>query len=126
LGTLFRSDTFRRGDSELVIVVTPYLVRPVNADQIVLPTDGFRSATDMQRGVIGQSADGETGARRPMPQMVIESETSAAPGIASAPVTPATAAAPTSIAPQANTEPERRRRRAEATSNAAPGFSFNQ
>jgi pilus assembly protein CpaC len=126
LGTLFRSDTFRRGDSELVIVVTPYLVRPVNADQIVLPTDGFRSATDMQRGVIGQSADGETGARRPMPQMVIESETSAAPGIASAPVTPATAAAPTSIAPQANAEPERRRRRAEAASNAAPGFSFNQ
>lgn len=122
LGSLFRSDQFRRGDSELVIVVTPYLVRPVNADQIVLPTDGFRSATDLQRGVLGQSIDGESGARRPMPQLVIEGETAAAPGVSSPPI----ATAPSVAAPQANAESERRRRRSGETANAAPGFSFHQ
>ena len=42
LGALFRSNSFRRNETELVIVVTPYLVRPVNASQIALPTDGYR------------------------------------------------------------------------------------
>src|SRR3546814_4116687 len=43
LGTLFKSDSFRRGETELVIVVTPYLVKPVSANEIKLPTDAFRS-----------------------------------------------------------------------------------
>lgn len=42
LGNLFRSTTYRKGETELVIVVTPYLVKPVNANDIKLPTDGFR------------------------------------------------------------------------------------
>ena len=41
LGNLFRSREFRRGESELVIIVTPYLVKPVDAKDIVLPTDGY-------------------------------------------------------------------------------------
>src|SRR5690606_15959837 len=45
LGNLFRSTEFRKGQTELVIVVTPYLVKPVNDSDIVLPTDGFRAAT---------------------------------------------------------------------------------
>lgn len=40
LGELFKSDRFNRNESELVIVVTPYLVEPVsNPDMIALPTD---------------------------------------------------------------------------------------
>src|SRR5690606_19152559 len=45
LGNLFRSTEFRKGQTELVIVVTPYLVRPVNDGDIVLPTDGFQTST---------------------------------------------------------------------------------
>ena len=41
LGALFRSEDFQRNESELVIIVTPYIVKPVNANQIVTPLDGF-------------------------------------------------------------------------------------
>lgn len=43
LGALFRSEEFQRNETELVIVVTPYVVRPVAADSIPLPTDAYRS-----------------------------------------------------------------------------------
>ena len=43
LGNLFRSTEFRKGQTELVIVVTPYLVNPVDDSEIKLPTDGFRA-----------------------------------------------------------------------------------
>ncbi len=48
LGNLFRSSNYRRAETELVIIVTPYLVRPVSG-RLSLPSDGFRapSATDM-------------------------------------------------------------------------------
>ncbi len=41
LGALFRSSDFVRLETELVLIVTPYIVKPVKADQIVLPTDKF-------------------------------------------------------------------------------------
>jgi len=50
LGPLFRSDRFRRAETELVIIVTPYLVRPVSDPRaLAAPTDGFRPATDLER-----------------------------------------------------------------------------
>ncbi len=49
LGALFRSEDFRREESELLIVVTPYLVRPVSSRKLALPTDGFRPAGDFDR-----------------------------------------------------------------------------
>lgn len=55
LGALFRSNAFRKEQTELVIVVTPYLVRPTNAKTIRLPTDGYRAASDTERFVTGQS-----------------------------------------------------------------------
>ena len=70
LGALFRSTKYRRAETELVIVVTPYLVRPVSANQIALPTDGYRSANDPQRILLGQEHDGRTGERRPEPSAV--------------------------------------------------------
>jgi pilus assembly protein CpaC len=39
LGALFRSTDFRRNETELVVVVTPRMVKPVNSDRIRLPTD---------------------------------------------------------------------------------------
>ena len=41
LGNLFRSQQFIKGETELVILVTPRLARPVTRDQIRLPTDDF-------------------------------------------------------------------------------------
>ena len=40
LGTLFKSDAYRREETELVIIVTPYIVKPVDdPTAIALPTD---------------------------------------------------------------------------------------
>ena len=68
LGALFRSTKFRRQETELVIVVTPYLVRPVS-NQLALPTNGYRAPTDVDRVWDGQSYKGVSGApvRLPAP-----------------------------------------------------------
>ncbi|HEX2114627.1 MAG TPA: RodZ domain-containing protein [Alphaproteobacteria bacterium] len=49
LGALFRSDRFRRNESELVIIVTPYVVRPISANRVAAPTDGFVAPSDVER-----------------------------------------------------------------------------
>lgn len=54
LGALFRSTRFRRSETELVIIVTPYLVRPVSG-RLALPTDGYRAPTDPERVFEGQT-----------------------------------------------------------------------
>jgi pilus assembly protein CpaC len=48
LGQLFRSDQFQRNETELVIVVTPYLVKPTET-ALALPTDGYHAPHDIQR-----------------------------------------------------------------------------
>jgi len=60
LGALFRSTKYRRAETELVIVVTPYLVRPVS-NQIALPTNGYRAPTSGQQVLEGQSYTGVSG-----------------------------------------------------------------
>lgn len=67
LGSLFRSTNYRKGETELVIIVTPYLVNPVNANDIKLPTDGFQSPNDIQRLLGNMESDGVTGGDRPKP-----------------------------------------------------------
>lgn len=52
LGPLFRSTQFQRAESELVIIVTPYVVRPVST-QLASPTDGFMAPTDSERVLYG-------------------------------------------------------------------------
>lgn len=54
LGTLFRSDRFRREETELVIIVTPYVVRPVSTKALASPTDGLAAPTDFGRIIHGQ------------------------------------------------------------------------
>jgi len=55
LGALFRSTSFKRNQTELVIIVTPYLVNPVNTmAQLRAPTDGFQPATDLGRVLYGR------------------------------------------------------------------------
>lgn len=50
LGALFTSERYERNETELVIVVTPYIVRPVNGNNIPLPTDQFTVPTGAQGG----------------------------------------------------------------------------
>lgn len=61
LGSLFKSRSFQRNETELVIVVTPYLVKPMNAQDVRLPTDGFRNATQLQGLLLQQGQDGISG-----------------------------------------------------------------
>lgn len=67
LGSLFRSTSYKRGESELVIVVTPYLVNPVDAAAIKLPTDGFSAPNDLQRLLGNMASDGASNDKRPAP-----------------------------------------------------------
>ena len=78
LGMLFRSTRFRRQETELVIVVTPYLVRPTSG-QLALPSDGYRAPTDVQRVIEGQSFTGRSG---PPAAAVVGTPTAAAPAAA--------------------------------------------
>lgn len=99
LGSLFKSRQFQRSESELVIVVTPYLVKPMNASEVRLPTDGFRAANEAQGLLLQQGNDGVSGARPSQP--------SRAPG-SPAPI----ADMPKAAAPRGK------------AGDVAPGFSF--
>ena len=54
LGALFRSTSFQRNESELLIVVTPYIVRPIDDPRSIrYPTDAWQPATDLERIMLG-------------------------------------------------------------------------
>lgn len=48
IGRLFTSDRFQRQETELVIIVTPYIVRPT-PKKMASPTDGFEPPNDLER-----------------------------------------------------------------------------
>jgi len=54
LGALFGSREFERYETELVIIVTPYLVRPVARQKLVRPDDNFFPASDSAGIFLGQ------------------------------------------------------------------------
>ena len=53
LGSLFRSSDFRNNQSELVILVTPYVVNGVSG-KMAAPTDGFQPPSDLERILFGK------------------------------------------------------------------------
>jgi len=54
LGQLFRSRDYQQNETELVVIVTPYLVDPTTRDKLALPTDGFAPASDMDTILMGR------------------------------------------------------------------------
>ncbi|MCB2051721.1 MAG: type II and III secretion system protein family protein [Novosphingobium sp.] len=48
IGSLFRSSAFNKGETELLIVVTPHLVQPLRPDQVKLPTDRVKDPDAME------------------------------------------------------------------------------
>ncbi len=121
LGNLFRSRSFRRGETELVIIVTPYLVKPVDANEIKLPTDGFRAATELQSFLGFRENDGVSGASRPMPTVKD----------GNAPPPSVSGYDPAAVVPGSQTEERaadartsKRNKERTADANAVPGFSL--
>ena len=55
IGTLFRSTSFQKDDTELVIIVTPRLVRPVRAAQMKAPTDRARAPDEVDLFLLGRT-----------------------------------------------------------------------
>ena len=78
LGTLFRSASFKRGETELLIVVTPHLVAPIKPGQVRLPTDRVLDPREGDTFLLGQPY-------RP---------TKVEPAVAPAPVPPQSSAQP--------------------------------
>ncbi|KQM30648.1 secretion system protein [Sphingomonas sp. Leaf10] len=118
LGSLFRSNGFNRNETELVIVITPYLVKPVDSQsRIALPTDAYSSPGDIERVLMGQLQ----GQRRPDPRPVptMAPQPAARPSIGlTAPVPVAPAIKTGDPVPPA---PRKGSRKAEPV---APGFSI--
>jgi pilus assembly protein CpaC len=56
LGALFRSSEFQRAQTELVIIVTPHLVTPVNGAALALPTDRVRIPTESEFFLFGKTS----------------------------------------------------------------------
>lgn len=55
LGALFRSTDFQRSETELVIVVTPHLVRPAPAGMLAAPTDNFVPPSERDLFLFGKT-----------------------------------------------------------------------
>lgn len=54
LGALFRSRDYQNNESELVVIISAYLVTPTAAANLVAPTDGFVSPTDPETLLLGR------------------------------------------------------------------------
>ena len=54
LGALFSSQEFERKQSELVVIVTPYIVSPTEEKKLATPIDRFNNATDLQQFFLGR------------------------------------------------------------------------
>ncbi|WHO38100.1 type II and III secretion system protein family protein [Sphingobium sp. AP49] len=111
LGSLFKSRSFQRNETELVIVVTPYLVKPMNASDVHLPTDGFRAANVGQGLFLEQGNDGISGAQPHMPTRAPTAPVPPTPG-------PQASAALPAVASRDEGKP------AGKSGGATPGFSF--
>jgi pilus assembly protein CpaC len=62
LGALFRSREFQRNETELVIIATPRLVKPLDPTKQPLPTDFYFEPNDTEFYVLGLM-EGQNGAR---------------------------------------------------------------
>ena len=65
LGALFRSSQFQKSETELVIIVTPHLVKPVDMTRQTLPTDQFVEPNDLEYYLLGYVEGGGRGRVKP-------------------------------------------------------------
>ena len=68
LGTLFRSTAWRSGQTELVVIVTPHLVRPVRPGSLITPAELFDAPTQAELFLMGKTeGDGRRSVDDPEP-----------------------------------------------------------
>ena len=60
LGALFRSTSYQREQSELVVIITPHLVSPVRGDALALPTDRVQPPTEAELFLLGRTVGRNT------------------------------------------------------------------
>jgi len=60
LGVLFRSSSFQKSETELIVIVTPHLVKPLDMAKQTLPTDQYIEPNDFEFYVLGKM-EGEGG-----------------------------------------------------------------
>ncbi len=73
LGTLFRSQQYISGQTELVIFVTPKLARPIAKEDIKLPTDSFIPPNDTEFYLLGKMEGSESRVKKMRPNSSIDS-----------------------------------------------------
>jgi pilus assembly protein CpaC len=54
LGTLFRSSSFQKNETELIVIVTPHLVKPLDLAKQTLPTDAYVEPDDLEFYLLGR------------------------------------------------------------------------
>ncbi|MEM9708056.1 MAG: type II and III secretion system protein family protein [Pseudomonadota bacterium] len=59
LGALFRSSSYQRRQSELVVIITAHLVSPTRGEALALPTDRIRIPTENELFLFGKTIGGE-------------------------------------------------------------------
>jgi len=53
LGALFRSSSFKKSETELIVIVTPHLVKPIDMAKQTLPTDQYIEPNDFEFYLLG-------------------------------------------------------------------------
>ena len=108
IGALFRDSQFQNGQTELVIIITPYVVKPTG-EQLALPTDGFSPPSESDRLLDLRYSASDPNARpignEPIATKV-EPTVSSAPVIPVVPAIPAMPAAPSVQTPMTKTNLE--------------------
>lgn len=64
LGALFRSSEYLKNETELIIIVTPHLVKPLDMTQQTLPTDQFIEPDEFEFFLLGKQEGQDGGSRR--------------------------------------------------------------
>lgn len=113
LGALFKSNGWRKNETELVIVVTPYLVKPVSEDEIKLPTDGYNSPSDLERILLNKTASNSASGVQERPAPTV------APGAPKGPDFGAVSEAPAPVSKKQASKASK-----PSGDASAPGFSF--
>ncbi|MDN7676182.1 type II and III secretion system protein family protein, partial [Burkholderia oklahomensis] len=120
LGALFRSTSFQQDRTELVFIITPHLVKPLETADVPLPTDSFTKPNEVDVYATG-NMEGRGGLRKHGAAPANAAPAGAAAPANAAPVSAAPVnAAPTSTAPAAAAAPANAVPTAAAPANAAP------
>lgn len=65
LGALFRSSSFQKNETELIIIVTPHLIKPLDVTSQPMPTSGYLEPSDLDFYLMGKTGRAKAGSPEP-------------------------------------------------------------